>query len=459
MSSPRRRSYAGIAALVVVALVIVAAGVVVVTRVLDGGECGEVLGDVETGEAAGLAWSPEPEPAVEATGAIEALEGTEAVGGFRGAIAVSPQAGGTTIISSAVDSIVAIALSTTAENQVARAFRAVAPDDATPAWAREFSTDLVTTSAGAGTMHALGLDDDGLDVVAVEAATGAERWCQTLGGSGDGAVRAVSADRTDGGDVVVGRFRNDDGGALVARLGADDGDSLWEVGGDDLPVPARLVAADDLVSFGGLASADERPAFAPDVAPSAIVGLAAADGAERWRYEPETGPDVQWHPYLVGAAEGVTVVLEQPARRVVAGPVTAPRLVGIDADGTVRWTQPLDDNLDVRSEDVLVEGSVVVLAGARQPDGARPLVAYDVADGAEAWAADLRTGVLRRNRVAVSNGWLLTAGLAGVEAVNLESGATETVLDGVPVPDIAAEEGGLVAVEVAGSILVFDTPA
>ena len=49
--------------------------------------------------------------------------------------------------------------------------------------------------------------------------------------------------------------------------------------------------------------------------------------------------------------------------------------------------------------------------------------------------------------------------LAGVEAVNLESGATETVLDGVPVPDIAAEEGGLVAVEVAGSILVFDTPA
>jgi hypothetical protein len=133
--------------------------------------------------------------------------------------------------------------------------------------------------------------------------------------------------------------------------------------------------------------------------------------------------------------------------------------VGIDADGTVRWTQPLDDNLDVRSEDVLVEGSVVVLAGARQPDGARPLVAYDVADGAEAWAADLRTGVLRRNRVAVSNGWLLTAGLAGVEAVNLESGATETVLDGVPVPDIAAEEGGLVAVEVAGSILVFDSPA
>jgi hypothetical protein len=29
----------------------------------------------------------------------------------------------------------------------------------------------------------------------------------------------------------------------------------------------------------------------------------------------------------------------------------------------------------------------------------------------------------------------------------------------VPVPDIAAEEGGLVAVEVAGSILVFDSPA
>lgn len=462
MASPRRNRFRAFpAVLLAVALVAVAAGVFAFTRARGGDDCGEFVGDVRIGDAAPLAWSAEPGPAAEATGAIDALVDTEAIGEFRGAMPLTAEAGGTTIYSTARDGIIAIVLSNTADNQVARSVAGVSPDAASEPWVRSFTGDLVTTDTAGGVLYALGLDGDRLDVMSVRGATGEDRWCRSLDGSGDVESPAVSADRVDDGDLVVGRYRSEDGGAVVARLDQEDGDSVWTTDGEDLPLPVRLVAGPDVVAFGGRRAADDRPAYADadQPGPAAIVALDPSDGSEAWRYAPAEEGGIQWHPYLVGEAAGMYIVLDHGAREVTAGTVTAPRLVGIDAAGEVRWTESLRSTLDVSSEDILVEGEVVVVAGARGSDGARPLTARNVADGAQAWEVDLRTGVLRPNRVAVSDGWLLTAGLAGIEAVDLSNGNVEVVLDGTPVPDIAAEPDGLVAVEAGDSILVFDPPA
>ncbi len=460
-TAPRRRWNARLAALIAAVLVVAVVGVVVVARSLGGGSCGDVLGDRRLGEDVPLSWSAEPGPEAAESGAVEELAGTEAIGEFRGAVRLSDQAGGTTVFSTARDSIITISLANASENQVARSFIGVSPDAEFEPWARSFTADLVAADAGAGVVYVLGRDGDALDVVSVNGATGEERWCRSISGSAPVDATTAQADRTEDGDLMVGRARGEDGGASITRLAQDDGDPTWTTASDDLPVPTRLVAGEQTVAFGGRSAADERPAFddSDDAeAPAPIVGLSAADGTVRWRYAPAGDADTQWHPYLIGEADGVFVVLEHGARRASTGTLTPPRLVGLDANGEVVWSEPVREGIDVGSDDVLLEEGVVVLAGPRRADGARELSARNVADGSPAWTASLFNGILRPSQTAVSNGWLLNAGLEGVESVDLATGDVEVVLDTQPIPDIAAEPGGFVAVEVDDSILIFDAP-
>lgn len=149
-------------------------------------------------------------------------------------------------------------------------------------------------------------------VVALDAATGGERWRRETGAS----VRASPA--VAGGTVYVGVH---EAGEVVA-LDAGDGTEVWRAGLDGRNVKASPAVADGTVFAAStrLVGCTGDCEDAPD-STGFLSALDAADGTRRWRHE--TAPDTRSDPAV---ADGVVYFGRGDGFEAVT------------ADGESRWT-------------------------------------------------------------------------------------------------------------------------
>ncbi|MFC6989211.1 PQQ-binding-like beta-propeller repeat protein [Haloplanus sp. GCM10025708] len=332
------------------------------------------------------------------------------------------------------------------------------PARAAPAW-DEGVAQLAAPLVADGTAFSVAAE-----ATAVDARTGSERWRVELEGTADH-TPALLDDRL----VVAAETR------LVA-LARDDGSELWS---RPLPRPARggpTVAADQSllavpVAETGLVAFDagtgeeswrapmlgaRRPAIADgrvyaagykrDGDTGVLRGLAATDGTRQWETElghPDTAPVVADGGVIV--ADGGTLAVHDPA------------------DGTrTRTLGSVGDHVDVPP--AIADGTAFVAT----TDGR--LLARSIADGTQAWRADVHvtvdTGVsVGREAVVAAATGLPESGGPGIVALERSDGSVrwEHGIEGfdavVSTPPVLADGAVLYASnESTGVVALGDLP-
>ena len=108
-------------------------------------------------------------------------------------------------------------------------------------------------------------------------------------------------------------------------------------------------------------------------------------------------------------------VIAASALMVVAGCSSGPEqglLTAVrNADGVVLWEHDIEPN----PTQVLVDGTVVIVAGVHDCDGSGRLVAVDVATGDERWSKPFEGG-FKQSAVTVTDGLVITAAKGSVVA-------------------------------------------
>jgi outer membrane protein assembly factor BamB len=256
--------------------------------------------------------------------------------------------------------------------------------------------------------------------------------------------------------------------ADLAALAPADGERLWRAtprgtyNFTDGPPGAALAAGEGRVVVGvrerlhafdaatgdpawSVDAATTAPAVADGVVSTGGVGVAAADGAVRWRFE--VGDDVESSPAVVGnvvyvgsddyhcyalAANSGAVVW----RARTDGPVRSSPAVGDEAvyvgsadgalhafdraDGSERWA--FDAGAPVESSPTLADGTVYV--GSR----GGVLFAVDAAEGRERWRVDYGGG-FERTTPAVVDGTVYAGANGVLRALSTADGSEEWRVD------------------------------
>ena len=270
------------------------------------------------------------------------------------------------------------------------------------------------------------------ELVAVDVETGRVRGRRSFGGSIEGPFAT-----SPGGDAAYVPL------AKPAQIVGHDlrgGSRLWRWRADD-----RTDSADaGLVLVGD--------ALVAPLGSGAVVGLAAADGAERWRVRPDTSARFVAAPVAV-PGRGVAVVDDRGQVRVldagtgrdvwtraVGAPVThAPALDGAGgallvpttrgalvalaaADGAERWRADLGAPADRVPARVATPGVGDGLAVVGATNGR--LVGLDLADGTERWVRELDDHV---NSAPLVSGGRVYLGTTGERVLVLDAATGETL--------------------------------
>src|SRR5687767_11078900 len=174
-------------------------------------------------------------------------------------------------------------------------------------------------------------------LLAVDAASGAERWRLAVGGE------AIGAPAVAGGLVFVTAAATIGGGsAELVAVDASDGTEHWRVAVGNQPLYAAPVTDGELVYVPGEGESEM----------AALLALEAASGAERWRYD--TGGFVIGIP---ATAEGRVFVATNHA------------LIALDAaTGQETWrVDDVESGLLSAPPPAIADGVVYVFAGRADP--------------------------------------------------------------------------------------------
>ena len=263
-------------------------------------------------------------------------------------------------------------------------------------------------------------------LVALDAATGAERWRYEPSGEGGGLPSGTAAFDATSSTIVAG-WATPEGAAGYSVEGIGlDGKLRWRTPG---LLPVAAVDGVAVVST------------APDQGSLAVKGLDAATGKQRWTSSPPIGS-------VLGAVGGSGIV-------VVAGtgpggePPGAAAPSHIDAlapaDGTRLWTTTVEGAVSGVPPAITAGVAAVVSCPS---SGATKIVAVDLASGKDRWErAGPGCGVAGFLPLAViGDGVLAAPADAGVVALDAKDGAERwTAAVSGPVMWLAGDAQGLVA--------------
>lgn len=269
-------------------------------------------------------------------------------------------------------------------------------------------------------------DEDGIPLVAIDAATGREQWRFTPDGDGTG-IPLVTDDHLyvgTGSDKVVAFDR-----ATRSRRWTYDAGGQEQYGGGAWGKPA-LVGETLVVGISHSDLSDPDPSD-PDQYANRIVGLHAGDGRLRWELTVDS--DVFAGPTTV-SNDVVAVTKSGTLYRLSA------------QDGTVRWVA--DTAASVRQAPLIRAGTVYVNGDSR-------VVAHDLDTGRRNWAADVEADLLTW-LVPQDDSLVVGADRGGVRKISLDGTERWQFEHGTLLGGLCAVESTVYALAQTGRLLALD---
>lgn len=314
-------------------------------------------------------------------------------------------------------------------------------------WAFEQNgTAYGATQVGGGMVLVQHADGSPATAVSVGIEDGQVRNCATFGAdepvARTGTVVTV-AQRTV---ALLRREEPNDPTAALSMIDPTRAEPLWT---REVELPRSIeygYPTGDVLVFGAAGpdptsawqlAVDERDNVTPE--DRLLYAFAADDGAPLWEYSPEDVANEDWASQVIGT--GFDLVVVRATHLEEGGEVLRNRLIALDEQtGEEIWSIDLPNNSATYYEQATLFGDIVVDSESDPQRGTfADLVGRDLYTGQELWRIENRINGLERAGLVGDIALISGKSLRGMELVDIRTGESRTVFDGLSVLSASAD--------------------